>query len=83
MHNPPVNNYPARTKGGAVTRGVLRTALLLGLAAVAISWSVDESSAGNKAFLLSLAGLLAVVAVWGLIETRRELRVIRSRTPRE
>lgn len=83
MHNLPVNNYSARTKGGAVTRGVLRTALLLGLAAMAVSWSVDESSVGNKAFLLSLAGLLVVGAVWGLIETRRELRVIRARTALE
>lgn len=83
MHNLPVDNYPARTKGGAVTRGVVRAALLLGLAAVAVWWSADESSAGNKAFLLSLAGLLVVVAVWGLIETRRELRVIRARTPRD
>ena len=82
-HNLPVNNYPARTKGGAVTRGVVRTAFLLGLAALAVSWSFDESSAGNKAFLLSLGGLLVVVAVWGLIETGRELRVIRARTPRK
>ena len=34
MHNLPVNNYPARTKAGAATRGVVRTALLLGIAAV-------------------------------------------------
>ena len=83
MHNLPVSKYPARTKGGAVTRGVVRTALLLAFAVLAVSWSVDESSAGNKVFLLSLGGLLVVVAVWGLIETGRELRVIRARTPRK
>lgn len=83
MHNLPVSKYPARTKGGAVTRGVVRAALLLGLSAVCLWWSADESSAGNKALLLSLAGLLGVVAVWGLMETRRELRVIRARTPRD
>jgi hypothetical protein len=58
----------------------LRTTLLLGLAAVSVWWSVDESSAGNRAFLLALAGVLAVVALWGLVETRRELKMVRNRT---
>lgn len=74
---------PAPTKAGAVTQGILRTVLMLGLAAVAVTWASDESSAGNKAFLLSLAGLLVVVAVWGLVGTRRELRAIRDRTARQ
>jgi hypothetical protein len=74
--------YQARTSGAALTRGLLRTLVLLGLAAVATLWSGDESSAGNRAFLLVIAALLAAIAVWGLVETRRELKMIRARSGR-
>ena len=84
-HNPSmsISGYPARTKAGALWRGALRAVVFLGLAAVAVWWSAEEPSTGNRAFLLALAGLLAVVAVWGVVETRRELRIIRARSPRE
>ena len=75
------SGYPARTKAGALRRGALRTVVLLGLAALAVWWSIDEPSAGNRTFLLALAGLLAAVAAWGVVETRRELRMIRARSP--
>jgi len=65
-----------------VTRGVVRSALLLGLAVVAVSWSRDESSAGNRSFLLLLAVLLGLVALWGMIETVRELKRIRTGSAR-
>jgi protein-S-isoprenylcysteine O-methyltransferase Ste14 len=76
------SGYLARTKAAALSRAVMRTVVLLGLAAVAVWWSVDEPSAGNRGFLLAVAGLLAVVAGWGAVETRRELRVIRAQSPR-
>ena len=77
-----MENHPARTRAGALMRGVVRATLLLGLAAVAAWWSIDEQGTGNKAFLALIACLLALVAVWGIAETRRELRLVPRRRPR-
>ena len=74
------SGYPSRTRGGAVGRGLLRAAFFLAVVSVAVWWSVDEPSTGHKAFLLSVAGLMALVVLWGLVETRRELRMIRGRS---
>ena len=77
-----ISGYPVRTKAGALTRGTVRTVFLFGLAAVALSWSLDESTTGNGAVLWSLAALLAVVGGRGLVETGRELKIISQRNPR-
>lgn len=71
-------NYPAQTRAAALTRGLVRTALLLGLAAVAAWWSLDETSTGNRVLLVALAGILALLAIWGIVQTRRELRLVPS-----
>lgn len=64
----------------AVLRGVVRAALLLGLAALAALWSLDEPpSSGNRVFLVALASLLALLALWGIGETVAEVRRVRGR----
>lgn len=68
-----VNIGEARSVGGALRRGILRLAVLLGLALVSLSWAGDEEAVGNRVFLWSLAGLLFVVAVWSVIELLREM----------
>lgn len=68
----------AQTVRGAVGRGVLRLVLLLSLGVVALVFSRDEPS-GNRTFLWSVAGLLLVIAAWGVLETWREVRRLRGR----
>lgn len=68
----------ARTVRGAVIRGFLRLVVLLALALVAVVFSRGEPL-GNRNFLWGVAGLLAVVAVWGLVETWREVGRVRRR----
>jgi hypothetical protein len=70
--------YPARSLTGALTRGILRLAVLLGLGATALMWSTDETD-GQRVFLLLLAGLLLLIAIWGATQSWREARLIRAR----
>ena len=70
--------YPARSLSGALTRGILRLALLLGLGAIALVWSTDETD-GRRVFLWVLAGILLLTAIWGAAQTWREARLILAR----
>lgn len=67
----------ARTVRGAVARGVLRFAVLLALAVVAVVFSHGEPM-GNRNFLWGVAGLMLVIAAWGLVETWREVGRVRG-----
>jgi hypothetical protein len=70
--------YPARSLSGWLTRGIMRLALLLGLGAIALSWSTDETD-GQRVFLWVMAGALFLIAILGAAETWREVRLIRAR----
>jgi len=66
----------ANSTGRAVTRGVLRFAVLLTLGVIALSFTAGEPL-GNRVFLWVLAGLAFLVAAWSLIETCLELKRVR------
>ncbi|MBD8869951.1 hypothetical protein [Nocardioides donggukensis] len=70
----------ASTPGGAVARGILRLVVLGGLAVLALSWAGPDEPLGNRRFLWGLAGLLLLLAAWGLVETLREVsRLVQRR----
>ena len=77
-HHVHVKGYPAKTVRGAVSRGAFRLALLCGLASIGI-WMASDETGGNKAFLWVLAALALGIAAWGVVETWRELRLVRGR----
>jgi len=73
------NPGDARTLRGALVRGGLRLILLAGPAVLAMSWAAPDEPIGNRRFLWGLAGLLFVVAAWGLTETVREVKRVAQR----
>lgn len=60
---------PRRLTSPTTAQGVVATVALLALAGVPLGWATDEVETGNQLFLLALAALLFVLAVWRGVST--------------
>lgn len=63
--------HPVKPTVRQVALGII---FFLALAGLALYWSADETSTGNRIFLWCLAGLALVLALWRLVVGIRLVR---------